>query len=94
MAKAEVKSTPFLDFVRLGDSTSYANPIISATGTIDSSEVHLLIRRFSDNGIHPNPKITKTMDGHFFMKLYFHDGPFITIYNGEFKNIFFQKSPM
>jgi hypothetical protein len=94
MAISETKITPEMDFVRLGDSTSYANNLIPAKGSIDSVEVHLLIRRFSDNGIHPNLKITRTMDGHFILKFYYHDGSFLNIINGEFKNLFFQKSSM
>ena len=94
MAKSEAKVTPDKDFVQFGDSLSYANPLIPARGAIDSSEVHLLIRRFSDNGFHPNSRITRTMDGHFFLKFYFHDGSFLTINNGEFTNLFFQKAPM
>ena len=94
MAKSEVKVTSNKDFVKLGDSFSYANPLIPAQGTIDSADVHLLIRRFSDNDIHPNSKITRTMDGHYILKFYFHDGSYFDLYNAEFTNLFFQKAPM
>ena len=94
MAKAEVKVSPHKDFVKLGDSFSYANPLIPAQGAIDSAEVSLFIRRFSDNGIHPTSRIAKTMDGHLDLSFYFHDGSRFVLYNGEFTNVFFQKAPM
>ena len=94
MTKSEAKITPDKDFVKLGDNFSYANPLIPATGAIDSTEVHLLIRRFSDNGVHPISGITKTMDGHYSLRYYFHDGSFLNIINGEFTNLFFKKAPL
>jgi hypothetical protein len=94
MTKCEVKVAPDKDFVQFGDSVSYANPLIPAQGNIDSAEIHLLIRRFSDNGFHPNSGITKTMDGHVYLNFYFHDGSRFTLINCEFTNIPFQKASM
>jgi hypothetical protein len=94
MAKAEVKVSSDSDFVKFGDSFSYANPFIPAQGNIDSADVTLFIKRFSDNGIHPNPKITKTIDGSLTLSFYFHDGARFTLINCEFYNIPFQKTPM
>lgn len=94
MAKAEVKVAPDKDFVQLGDSVSYTHPLIPATEAIDSVEVHMLITRFSDNGIHPNADVTKTMDGNYFLTFYFHNGSYFSLINGKFTNLFFQKVPM
>ena len=94
MAKAEVKITPDKDFVQTGDSLSYANPLVPAQGIIDSVELHILVTRFSDNGIHPNAQIIKTMDANYWLRIYFHDGSFLTIINAKLTNLFFQKAPM
>ncbi len=94
IVKAEVKIPPALDFVRSGDHFSYANPLIPAMGNIDSADVGLYIKRFSDNGIHPNSKVTKTIDGNLTVDLYFHDGGRFSLINCEFYNIPFQKVPM
>jgi hypothetical protein len=94
MAKAEVKVSPDKDFVQTGDNFSYANPNIPAQGMIDSADVQLYIRRFSDNGIHPNSKITKTMDGHLDVYFHFHDGSEFSLINCEFVNLPFQKQPI
>jgi hypothetical protein len=94
MTKSEVKVSPDKDFVQTGDNFSYANPLMPAQGNIDSVDVQLYIRRFSDNGIHPNSKITKTMDGHLILYFYFHDGSQFSLINCEFVNIPFQKAPM
>jgi len=94
MAKSELKVSPNQDFVQFGDNFSYANPLIPAQGNIDSAEVSLYIRRFSDNGIHPSSRITKTMDGHLDLNFYFHDGARFSLINCEFVNTPFQKVPM
>lgn len=94
IVKAEVKISPTIDFVKTGDNFSYANPAIPATGNIDSANVGLFIKRFSDNGIHPNPRITKTIDGNMTLELFFHDGGRFSLINCEFYNIPFQKVPM
>ncbi len=94
IVKAEVKIAPTINFVKTGDHFSYANPLIPATGNIDSADVYLYIKRFSDNGIHPNSKITKTIDGSLMLNFYFHDGGRLSLINCEFYNIPFQKVPM
>ena len=94
IVNAEVKVYPDSDFVRFGDNFSYANPLIPAQGKIDSADVALFIKRFSDNGIHPNSKITKTIDGSLTLNFYFHDGARFSLINCEFYNIPFQKTPM
>lgn len=94
IVKAEVKITPAINFVKFGDNFSYANPLIPAMGNIDSADVALYIKRFSDNGIHPNSKITKTIDGSLTLSFYFHDGGRFSLINCEFYNIPFQKVPM
>jgi len=94
IVNAEVKVYPDSDFVRFGDNFSYANPLIPAQGKIDSADVALFIKRFSDNGIHPNSKITKTIDGSLTLSFYFHDGSRFSLINCEFYNIPFQKAPM
>lgn len=94
MAKAEVKISPDKDFVKFGDSYSYANSLIPAQGNIDSAEVTLFIKRFSDNGIHFDPQITKTIDGHLVLNFYFHDGSRFSLINCDFYNIPFHKVPM
>jgi len=94
MANSEVKVLPdFSDFVRIGDNFSYANSQIPAIGLIDSAEASLYVTRFSDNGIHPNSNITKTIDANYSLNFYFHNGRFSLI-NGKFTNLFFQKKPM
>ena len=94
IVKAEVKVSSESDFVKFGDSFSYANPLIPAQGKIDSADVTLFIKRFSDNGIHPNSKITKTIDGSLALSFYFDDGARFVLYNCEFYNIPFQKTPL
>ncbi|HEX4849171.1 MAG TPA: hypothetical protein VFV08_00125, partial [Puia sp.] len=94
MTVAEVKILPdFRDFVKSGDNFSYANSQIPAIGSIDSANGYVYATRFSDNGIHPSPGITKTMDANYALTLYFHNGHF-TLINGKFTNLFFQKKPL
>lgn len=94
MAKAEIKVAQDKNFVQLGDSLSYANPLCSARGTIDSAEVMIMVTRFSDNGFHPGPKITKTMDANYTLTFYFSNGARFVLINGKFTNLFFQKGVM
>jgi hypothetical protein len=94
IVKAEVKISPDKDFVKFGDNFSYANPLIPAQGNIDSANMTLFIKRFSDNGIHPNSKITKTIDGHLTLTFYFQDSSRFSLINCDFYNIPFQKAPM
>lgn len=90
MAKSEIKINSNLDFVQYGDGFSYADPAVPAIGLIDSAEVIFRVKRFSDNGIHPNAAIKKTIDGSYTLNLFMHDGTSFSIINAEFYNLFFQ----
>jgi hypothetical protein len=95
IAKSEVKVLPdFSDFVRSGDNFSYANPQIAASGTIDSGNVQIYVTRFSDNGIHPDTGITRTMGANYSLNFYFHDGSYFSLINGKFTNLFFGRTSM
>ncbi len=95
MTNAEVKILPdYSDFVRTGDNHSYANPQLSAQGTIDSVEAWIYPTRFSNNYLNPDSTVTKTMDANYGVKIYFHDGSYFTQINGKFINLFFRKESM
>lgn len=90
MAKSEIKISSTLNIVQFGDGFSYADPAVPAIGLIDSAEVIFRVKRFSDNGIHPNASITKTIDGSYTLNFFMHDGTSFSIINAEFYNLFFQ----
>ena len=85
-----MKITSDKDFVQTGDSVSYANPLVAARGGIDSVEVHIIINRFSDNGIHPNIDVIEP-GCQLPPQFYFHDGTRFGIINAKITNLFFQK---
>ena len=83
--------TKYIYLMPLGDSQGGAETI-PFTGNIDSGEIHLIISRFSDNGIRPNSKIKGTMDGTFSINFYGTDGSSVNITDGFFKNVLVQQN--